>query len=573
MCGIAGVACDMERELGPLLRKMLESQQHRGPDGAGLVIDNECQRETSLDDIDFTNKKGTVGLGHVRLAITGDAGGVQPFQSSDGRLSLLHNGEIYNFRELFRSVMGREELESGSDSEALCRLLEHTYRGDLESAMEKLLPHLDGVYALAVTDGKTTVIARDRIGVRQLYYGFARGLTAFASEKKPLLALLGAGAHIHRLPPGRMMVIEQGRRQSHTFWRPDRLKSPELISDPNQAVQEYGRVLKEAVRKRVHDRDHVGIIYSGGIDSFLIAFLVQKLGVPFTCYVAGRNEGSSDIEWARKTAAEHDFPLEVKTLSRRDIGDIVPDVIQTIEDHSLNQVEVAIPVFAAIRMAQEAGERVVLTGQGADELFGGYPWYSTIVDREGYDSFLERSWEDTFLLYKECLEREDKIAMAHSIELRVPYLDPEVIRFAFRVAPQHKIRKGEDPLAKRIHRALGVVLGVPEDIAFRAKEAAQHGANVHDVFEELAVKRGYSPKLLESVGYDPDASVTEKLGSSSRYGYRYGDEELWEPMSHVQYYLDTQAAQVGLMTGAAKQQLHDTQKKLAALGAGKGGEQ
>jgi asparagine synthase (glutamine-hydrolysing) len=434
--------------------------------------------------------------------------------------------------------------------------------------MERLMPHLDGVYALAVTDGEVTVIARDRIGVRQLYYSFARGLTAFASEKKSLVALLGKDARIHRLPPGRMMVVEPGRKEMRTYWRPSSLKTDELIRDPNEAIREYGKVLKSAVEKRVHDRERVGVIYSGGIDSFMIAFLVQKLGVPFTCYVAGRDSGSSDVDWAVKTAAEHDFPLEVKRLSAHDIEQLVPDVIRTIEDHSLNQVEVAVPVFASIRMAQEAGERVVLTGQGADELFGGYPWYSTIVDREGYDNFLERSWEDTFLLYKECLEREDKIAMAHSIELRVPYLDPEVIKFAFSVAPQHKIRKGEDALAKRIHRALGIVLGIPEDVAFRSKEAAQHGANVHDVFEELAVRRGYSPELLDAVGYDPDASVTEKLGSSSRYGYRYGDQKLWEPMPHVQYYLDTQAAEVGILTGGSRQQLNDTRERLAAIQSG-----
>lgn len=566
MCGIAGVACNAERELGPLLREMLEVQHHRGPDGAGLVVGGRCQREKSLDDIDFKNQWGAVGMGHVRLAITGDAEGVQPFQSADGRLSLLHNGEIYNFRELWARVMGRTPLETGSDSEALCRLLEKEYRGDLAKAVERLLPHLDGVYALAVTDGRATVIARDRIGVRQLYYSSARGLTAFASEKKSLVALLGQEAQLRRLPPGHMMIIEPHRRELAKFWDPEKLKPTELIADANEAIRKYGKALHEAVRKRVHDRDHVGIIYSGGIDSFLIAYIVQKLGVPFTCYVAGRDEGSSDIQWAKKTAAEHGFPLEVKLLSARDIEGIIPDVIRTIEDHSLNQVEVAIPVFTAMRMAQEAGERVVLNGQGADELFGGYPWYATIVDREGYGNFTERSWEDTFLLYKECLEREDKIAMAHSIELRVPYLDPEVIRLAFSVAPSLKIREGQDTIGKRIHRALGVVLGIPQDIAFRSKEAAQHGANVHNVFSELAVKHGYSTELMDSVGYDPDASVTEKLGSSSRYGYRYGEQDLWEPMAHVQYYLDTQAEQVGLMTGGAKQQLDDTKEKLAALG-------
>jgi asparagine synthase (glutamine-hydrolysing) len=550
---------------------MLEAQHHRGPDGAGVVVGRTCQRAKSLDELDFEGLKGTVGLGHVRLAITGGAEGVQPFQSADGRLSVLHNGEIYNFRELWSSVMGDEPLETGSDSEALCRLLEREYRGDLASAMERLLPQLDGVYALAVTDGTTTVIARDRVGVRQLYYSFSEGVTAFASEKKPLIALLGSDADIHRLLPGRMLIIEPASRQVRVFWRPEKLKTDTLVTDPNEAIHKYGRALGEAVRKRVHDRKRVGIIYSGGIDSFLIAHIVHKLGVPFTCYVAGREEGSSDVDWAVRTAEASSFPLEVKRLSADDIDGMIPEVIETIEDHSLNQVEVAIPVFAAIRMAQEAGERVVLTGQGADELFGGYPWYPTIVDREGYDSFVERSWEDAFLLYKECLEREDKIAMAHSIELRVPYLDPEVIRCAFSIAPHHKIKKGKDTLGKRIHRAVSVVLGVPKDIAFRLKEAAQHGANVHDAFEELADRHGYTAKLLESVGYDPDVSVTEKLGSSSRYGYKYGDEFLWEPLPQVQYYLDTQAAHVGLLTGDAKHQLDITRERLASLAANQKG--
>ncbi len=566
MCGIAGLATDNVRDLGPQLKTMLESQHHRGPDGAGVVVGRVCQRARSLGELEFEGLKGTVGLGHVRLAITGGADGVQPFQSSDERLSVLHNGEIYNFRELWSSVMGDEPLETGSDSEVICRLLEREYNGDLASAVERLLPNLDGVYALAATDGRTTVIARDRVGVRQLYYSFSEGVTAFASEKKPLFALHGSEAEINRLLPGRMMIIEPGSRQIRVFWQPEKLKTDKLVTDANEAIEKYGRVLEDAIRKRVHDRERVGIIYSGGIDSFLIAHVVQKLGVPFTCYVAGRNEGSSDIDWAVRTAQDSDFPLEIKRLSAEDIDAMIPEVIETIEDHSLNQVEVAIPVFAAIRMAQEAGERVVLTGQGADELFGGYPWYPTIVDREGYDSFVDRSWEDAFLLYKECLEREDKIAMAHSIELRVPYLDPEVIRCAFAIAPQHKIKKGEDVLGKRIHRAVSVVLGVPKDVALRSKEAAQHGANVHDAFEELADRHGFTAGLLETVGYDPDVSVTEKLGSSSRYGYKYGDEFLWEPLPQVQYYLDTQAAHVGLLRGDAKHQLDITRKRLASLG-------
>jgi asparagine synthase (glutamine-hydrolysing) len=220
------------------------------------------------------------------------------------------------------------------------------------------------------------------------------------------------------------------------------------------------------VEKRVKDKDHVGIIFSGGIDSLLIAYEVQKLNIPFTCYTAGR-EGGSDIEWARRLALEFDFPLKAKILSTDEIKELIPQLIIDIEDSSLNQIEVSVPIYVSVRMAQEAGERVILTGQGADELFGGYPWYARIVDQEGYDSFVDHSWQDTFFLYKECLEREDKISMAHSIELRVPFLDPEVIKTAFDISPELKLKKGNDLMGKQIHRKYCISRGIPQQIAFR----------------------------------------------------------------------------------------------------------
>jgi asparagine synthase (glutamine-hydrolysing) len=289
------------------------------------------------------------------------------------------------------------------------------------------------------------------------------------------------------------------------------------------------------------------------------------MGVPFTCYTAGR-EGATDIQWARDTAERFEFPLEVETLTTDDIEALIPEIIRTIEDHSFNQVEVSVPIFASVRKAQENGELVILTGQGADELFGGYSWYPRIVIQEGFEEFADRSWEDTLLLYKECLEREDKIAMAHSLELRVPFLDPEVIRTAFSLTPKLKIRSGGDALGKRLHRGYCMTLGIPKDIALREKEAAQHGANVHDAFDEIARRRGLTPELMDTVGYDPNISVTEKLGSSSRYGYRYGREDLWKPSPHVQYYLDSQAIEVGMLNRRAARHWRETSEKLAAAG-------
>lgn len=567
MCGIAGIVSSNHRELGPLLKEMLGSMQHRGPDGAGYIIGKSLQREMKLDDLDFRSKKGKVALGHVRLAITGSSEGLQPFQSDDGKISLLHNGEIYNHHELARELDYDISEATGSDSEVLMRLIEKEYDGDLAGAVSRVIGRLDGVYAIAVTDMKQTVIARDKVGVRQLYYYRTPGLMVYASEKKPLWALGGAGAQINRVPPGHMIIITEDDYHLQPFWNPrDMLKDKFVMSSIDDAVEAYDRAIRSSIRKRVRNRDRVGIIFSGGIDSFLIAHLVKELGVPFCCYTAGREPGAVDIEWSKRVADDFGFPLRVRALSTRDIENLIPEVIRDIEDQSLNQVEVAIPIYASVRMAQEEGERVILTGQGADELFGGYAWYPKMVDIEGYDSFVRHSWEDTMLLYKECLEREDKISMAHSLELRVPYLDPEVIRVAFSIAPQLKINENGDHLGKRIHREYCRRAGVPEEIAFRIKEAAQHGANVHNVFEELADRAGLSEALMDQAGYNPDRTVSEKLGSSSRYGYRYGAKHLWKPLPHVQYYLDTQAAQLGLLPRLPRLHWELTNRKLEALG-------
>lgn len=565
MCGIAGVV-DNDDTASQQLERMLEAILHRGPDGAGYVIDGQLERKHHFKDLDFGEKKGNVAIGHVRLAITGGAvSGLQPFQTSDKKLSLLHNGEIYNYRQLRNEFCDDMEFETDSDSEVILKLLEQEYNGDLVNTMKVVLPKLDGVYALAVSDHKQIVIARDKIGVRQLYFLEDRSRQIFASEKKSLLAISDQHEKIKRLQPGHLAILNAREIQTLPFWSPESLKPSSQIEDMDRALGVYGEAIREAMAKRVAGRERVGIIFSGGIDSVLIAYLTQKMEIPFTCYTAGM-EGASDIEWARKIAERLDFPLKVKTLSLEEIEQLIPQIITDIEDQSLNQVEVSIPIYASVRMAQEAGERVILTGQGADELFGGYPWYAKIVQEEGYKSFEKYSWEDTCLLYKECLEREDKIAMAHSLELRVPFLDPAVIQAAFKIAPQLKISGEEGALLKIIHRQYCLSIGIPQDIAFRGKEAAQHGAKVHDVFEKLAEKHNNTEKKLNEAGYDINKSVNEKLGSSSRYGFRYGDRHLWKPLLCVQYYLDTHAAKLDLLPPKSKQHWKEVTSELQAVG-------
>src|SRR5205085_648323 len=156
-------------------------------------------------------------------------------------------------------------------------------------------------------------------------------------------------------------------------------------------------------------------------------------------------------------------------LDEQQVEALLPEVINIIEDNNSGQVEVALPVYGAVKLARLDGMKVMLTGQAADELFGGYSWYSKVAEKEGYRKLRKHMLEDLTLLYKETLEREDKITMANSIELREPFLDPGVIRAAMSMDLRLNIRGARDLFGKRVHRNLARQLGIPKDIAYRMK--------------------------------------------------------------------------------------------------------
>ncbi|MFQ5926913.1 MAG: asparagine synthetase B family protein [Terriglobia bacterium] len=561
MCGIAGIIHPRPSETPTQLKNLLLAMQHRGPDGAGMAVGRQVRTGWSLDEVGTRGLEGTTGLGHVRLAILGGRHGVQPFQSRDARLLLLHNGEIYNHHELRRGLPAAVNCETKTDSEVILRLLEREYDGDLLSALRRVLPQLDGVYALAVSDGDSLIIARDPIGVRQLYMGRNGATFAFASEKKALQAI-GLEEPLERLQPGHLAWVQDACWEQKNFGRMDLRRFAVDITDVGEALDAYEQILHDAIYKRIRDRDRVGVIFSGGIDSVLIAYRLKQFKIPFTCYSAGLR-GAPDLNYARAMASQFDFPFQTRELSLEGIENLLPEIMTTIEDRSLNQVEVSVPVFAAVRLASEAGERVLFTGQGADELFGGYSWYPRIVDQEGYASFIEYEITDIEHLYKETLEREDKITMAHSIELRVPYLDLALVRTALRIDPKLKIHQGNDRLGKRIHRQLAEEIGVPLEFAWRPKQAAQHGAGIHEAIRELAARNGCTRERVRERGYRARESLPEVLGSSSRYGYRYGELELWEPEDHVQCYLDNLAWKAGLLSQSEQVRLGPLLKSLA----------
>jgi asparagine synthase (glutamine-hydrolysing) len=303
------------------------------------------------------------------------------------------------------------------------------------------------------------------------------------------------------------------------------------------AVSIYERALLASMKKRTQDFDRVGIIFSGGIDSVIIAWLAKKMVPEVICYTGGVR-GSNDILYARQIAKKLDLKLRVNELSQDEVEQMIPEVINTIEDTNAGQIEVAIPVYAAVKLAHEDGINVMFSGQAADELFGGYTWYARVVEKEGYQKLRDHMTQDLLLLYKETLEREDKITMAHSIEMREPFLDMGVIRCSMGMDLKLNIKGATDNLGKHVHRKLAQKLGIPKNIAYRVKEAAQHGSGMHAIFDMIARKHGFDESTI-SKKYLDVLQGREKVGSSQRYGYLFENEKMWIAEPHVQMYLDS----------------------------------
>lgn len=535
MCSIAGLLDKTGSDISANLLMMLTRTSHRGPDGCGVYIGNKVRKAKKLKELDTHDVEGNLGVGHTRLKITGSSG-IQPLVGCDTRFVLAFNGEIWNYMKLRRELISKEHLfETDSDSEIIIHLVEEAYKknSSFSKMMLDVVKIIDGEYAFVVYDSlsKKAILVRDQIGIKQIYYGFNSRYVGFCSEKKPLLQI---GIKPQRVPPGKLVQVDLHNSFSDSFRVVGKNQLPrprKKISDQKRALERYKKALFDSIKKRVEGQEEIGIIFSGGVDSVLVAKIADMLGIKITCYTSGF-ENSSDVLASQKVSEELGWKLKINNLTPQKISAEIENIVSSIETSNHLQIDVAIPVYFAVKLAKEDKIKVMLTGQGADELFGGYEWYKEILHKEGPKRFSECLWKDIENLHKDTLEREDKITMYHSIELRVPYLDPQVIMAAMSISEDLKIR---DDKVKFIHRKLAEELGVPPSIAWRKKEAAQHGSNVHENL--LAIMEKWKANIPDRTG---SSFSSEDLGSVYRYsGNIYAD-------SKIQLILDSIGEKVGI---------------------------
>jgi len=455
--------------------------------------------------------------------VRGEAGEIQPLRSCDGSLSLVHNGEIYNYQEL-RSLLGKDHALEDEDnsSEILLHLIEEIYDGNLLRTVQSVVKMLNGMYVFAVTDGDEVVVARDPAGIKPIYYVEEEGRVYFCSEKKCLYDTEGKIRSIH---PGKILRVNKDGLSIHQGVIIER---PQIdITDFDEAVTLYKDAITDAVEKMLRGvgAAKVGMIFSGGVDSVLIAKLISDFGCDLKCYCVGTKD-SEDIKNAEKVANDLGLNLRGIKIDERTVEAVLPEIIETIELNGLLQVEVAVPMYLAAKAASEDGIKVMFRGQGADELFAGYWWYKDVVREDGFLKLHDKLWEDIDLAHDDTLEREDKVTMANSIELRVPFLDRNVVQCAMRISPRLKIKDGDDSTRKWVHRGVAAMLGVPQYTAYREKDMAQSGSGVHDIVKRIA--EGYFE------GKKVEAVELEDKGSNYRYlDDDYGTPEMWAYMHEI----------------------------------------
>ena len=499
MCGIALITGPGAETRETELERMLASLEHRG---------------------ERTGRYSRPGLcaGVRRLPITDPDGSEQPLtvETEQGPAVILFNGEIFNYKELRESLRSAgREFKTQGDTEVLLRAW-------LENGRD-CLGALRGQFAFVVVSGGEILAARDALGIKPLYYARSRGCLHFASEIKALTFL---NQPIHSCEPGRVHVFdgfdgENDVHDAYDWWKP---QGRETSADVNWPAR-LRPALEESVRLRAATDLPLGVVYSGGVDSSVVLHLAHRMHGDVTAFTVG-SPGSEDFAISKRFCEERGIRQVLITPGAGELGGAAVreavEVSELTEYGDIINAAISLPLFRAVR---EAGVKVVLTGDGSDELFAGYNMYA--AEGSGADErlFLYKLMN----LHRTELQRVDRCSMAATVEARVPFLDSEVVRIALDMPGEFKRRDGVEKWCLR--EAFRHEL--PDYIVNRPKNPLSHSSGLHEIvrgrkykFKGLYGRAGYElhaplradfSHRLRAAAHDLDAALSNGADYSRVY--------------------------------------------------------
>ena len=460
MCSILGVfdlrpGADLH-PLRPLALSLSARQRHRGPDWSGVHVDANAL------------------LVHERLAIVDPAGGAQPIHSADGELALAVNGEIYNHRDLERRLARPYAFQTGSD----CEVINALHRDG--EAPETWLGRLNGIFAFALWDAaaKRVLIARDHMGICPLYWGHdADGRLWVASEMKSLVRVCD---DVAAFPPGHAYDSATGEL---VHWYKRAWRDYDAVQGVAADKAELREAFERAVHRQLMSDVPYGVLLSGGLDSSLVAACAAKFARkrvedddkgeawwPRLHSFAIGLDGSPDLAAAQVAAdalgtVHHGF-----TYSFAEGLDALPEVIRHIETYDVTTIRASTPMFLLARRIKAMGVKMVLSGEGSDELFGGYLYFHKAPNAREFHEELVRKLDALHSF--DCL-RANKSMMAWGVEPRVPFLDVEFMDVAMRMDAKYKMSGGGKMEKSVLREAFEGYL--PQEILWRQKEQFSDG--------------------------------------------------------------------------------------------------
>ncbi len=457
---MGAIAAAMDKEdlkAADIVVEMMKNLTHRGDDAFGIATPDEVRLSNKIGDLGIHSLKSSSAIGYNLMKLF----------PRDIRQPVGIGRKVVGFEGTVHPVRAKPHLT------AL-----------FKSTIADIVRTRKGAYVIALLHGQKMVLARDPVGQKPLYFAEDSRLFAAASERKALWRV--GFSRVESFPPGHVMTLTK------TAWRlrcSRTIRQPKAVRvDLESAAKQLKRLLSKTIVELTRDVDKAAIAFSGGIDSGLIASIAKSIGLDVELITVSLPD-RPELAHAIKVGRDLKLPHRAIRVTIADVEAVAEKVLWHIEEPNPMKLAVAIPLYIAAATANEEGFKVILAGQGSDEIFGGYRKFLTILDHEGTQALQRAMIESSKEAYQVNYQRDEQVSTPHQIDLRLPFADLDVIEYAHSLPTQLKILGPKDDLRKRVLRKLAEMTGLPRYVVERPKKAIQYASGIERALRHIARDR------------------------------------------------------------------------------------